>query len=237
MIPSAHHKNDKAINSASEVFSNALAIQISSRHIRQYKARKPSALSMASRYVMKKPSKKQPEKNEPGDAALFRAAIGEVKPLAEQNRITTLPSPRKPLLRRTATPPTLSDTLSDRYPDYANGDTPTEFLGNGLSRMILRKLRHGNGPIQDRLDLHGLHTEAARKLLLQFLHEATQHEFRCVLVIHGKGMNSRGGEAILRKLSRHWLTQHPNVLGYCEAPPKEGGSGAVLVLLKTKTVS
>lgn len=103
--------------------------------------------------------------------------------------------------------------------------------------MTLRKLRRHNGPIQARLDLHGLHTEAARKLLQQFLQEAMQREFRCVLVIHGKGMNSPGGEAILRKLSRHWLTQHPDVLGYCEAPPKEGGSGAVLVLLKTNTAS
>lgn len=186
--------------------------------------------------MVKKSAKTQSGKIEPDDAALFRAAIGEVKPLAEQNRITPLPSPRKPLLRRIATLPVLPDKLSDGCPD-SSGDTPTEFLGNGLSRMTLRKLRRHNGPIQDRLDLHGLHTEAARKLLQQFLHDATQRDFRCVLVIHGKGMNSRGGEAILRRLSRHWLTQHPDVLGYCEAPPKEGGSGAVLVLLKTNTAS
>ena len=99
--------------------------------------------------------------------------------------------------------------------------------------MALRKLRRGSWPIQDRLDLHGLHSDAARKLLQEFLHEAAQRKLRCVLVIHGKGMNSRGGQAVLRRLSRHWLSQHPNVLGYCDAPPKEGGSGAVLVLLRT----
>ena len=66
------------------------------------------------------------------------------------------------------------------------------------------------------------------------MHEATQRELRCVLVIHGKGLNSRGGEAVLRKLTRHWLTQHPLVLGYCDAPAKDGGSGAVLVLLKDR---
>jgi len=53
-----------------------------------------------------------------------------------------------------------------------------------------------------------------------------------VLVIHGKGMNSRGGEAVLRRLARHWLTQRPDVLAYCNAPPGDGGSGAALVLLK-----
>jgi DNA-nicking Smr family endonuclease len=51
-------------------------------------------------------------------------------------------------------------------------------------------------------------------------------------VIHGKGLNSQGGAAVLRKLARHWLTQHQQVLGYCDAPAKDGGSGAVLVLLK-----
>jgi DNA-nicking Smr family endonuclease len=64
------------------------------------------------------------------------------------------------------------------------------------------------------------------------LHEAAQRKLRCVLVIHGKGLNSQGGAAVLRKLARHWLTQHQQVLGYCDAPAKDGGSGAVLVLLK-----
>lgn len=178
---------------------------------------------------MKKTSKSQTAKAESDDAALFRAAVGEVKPLAEQNRITPKPSPRRPLLRTPAPPSAIADTLSDS----AAGDAPDEYLSNGLSRMALRKLR--GWPIQDRLDLHGLHSDSARKLLQEFLHEAMQRKLRCVLVIHGKGMNSRDGEAVLRKLSRHWLTQHPAVLGFCDAPTKEGGSGAVLVLLKSSS--
>ena len=165
---------------------------------------------------------------EPDDAELFRSAVGEVKPLAKHNRITPQPPRLRPILPSPATPLPLPDTLFDS----ANGDAPDEYLSNGLSRMTLRKLQRGNWPIQDRLDLHGLHSDATRKVLQEFLHEATQHELRCVLVIHGKGMNSRNGEAVLRKLVRHWLTQHPNVLGYCEALPKEGGSGAVMILLK-----
>lgn len=186
---------------------------------------------------MKKPSANPPEQIEQ-DAALFRAAVGEVKPLAEQNRVIPKPPPRKHFLRSHAQTPEIPDTLSNGYPadssfDSTAGDAPNEFLSNGLSRMALRKMRRGNWPIQGRLDLHGLHSEASRKLLQEFLHEATQDNLRCVLVIHGKGMNSRGGEAVLRKLSRHWLAQHPGVLGYCDAPQKEGGSGAVLVLLRT----
>jgi DNA-nicking Smr family endonuclease len=169
---------------------------------------------------------KQPQ-DETDDAALFRAAVGDVKPLPPQNRIPPQAAPRKPFRQQTIQA-TLPDTLSDFVPD----ETADEYLGNGLSRMTLRKLRRGHWPVQDRLDLHGLTSDDARRLLQEFLHEAVQHEARCVLIVHGKGMNSPGGEAVLRRLTRHWLTQHPRVLAWCDAPPQEGGSGAVLALLK-----
>lgn len=171
---------------------------------------------------------KQPDKIEPEDAALFRAAVGAVNPLPEQNRVTPQKPPRKPLLRS----PVITDEIPDTLSDHAPENAPDEFLGNGLSRLTLRKLRRGSWPIQDKLDLHGNSSDVARKLLQGFLHEAKQCELRCVLVIHGKGMNSQDGEAVLRKLTHHWLTQHPGVLAYCDALPKDGGSGAALVLLR-----
>lgn len=170
-----------------------------------------------------------PQETDPDDAALFRAAVGDVKPLPKQDRVPPQTAPRKPFRHSAVAPDTILDTLSDFAPE----ETADEYLGNGLSRMTLRKLRRGFWPAQDRLDLHGLTTDTARKLLQEFLLRAVQGETRCVLVIHGKGMNSQGGEAILRKLTRHWLTQHPRVLAWCDAPPQLGGSGAVLALLKT----
>jgi len=180
---------------------------------------------------IKKPSKNPADLIEPDDAALFRAAVGKVNPLAEQNRVKPQIRPRRPVPSAAIAEPAIPDTLSD----HGAQDAPTEYLHNGLSRMTLRKLRRGVWPVQDSLDLHGNHRDAARKLLQEFLHEATQRQMRCVLVIHGKGTNSRDGEAVLRKLARHWLTQHPRVLGYCDASPGQGGSGAVLVLLKNNS--
>ena len=177
---------------------------------------------------MKRPLTVQENKAEPEDAALFRAAVGEVNLLPDQNRIKPQKPPRKPTLRIPAQAPAIPDTLSDFSAEHA----PDEFLRNGLSRMTLRKLRRGNWPVQDRLDLHGNTSDAARKLLQEFLHEAIQRGLRCVLIIHGKGMNSRGGEAVLRIRVRHWLAQYPQVLAYCDATPENGGSGAVLFLLK-----
>ena len=172
-----------------------------------------------------------PPQESPDDAALFRATVGEVKPLPEQNRIEPQKPPRKPMPRFPAAPPAVPDTLSDSGAENA----PDEFLRNGLSRMTLRKLRRGHWPVQDRLDLHGNNSDAARQLLQEFLYEAAQRGLRCVLVIHGKGMNSPSGAAVLRKLTRHWLTQRADVLAWCDAPPGDGGSGAALVLLKNSS--
>ena len=180
---------------------------------------------------MKRPLTVKKNKAERDDAALFRAAIGEVNPLPDQNRIQPQKSPREPSLHPPAATTLISDTLSD----FAAENAPDEFLRNGLSRMTLRKLRRGNWPVQDSLDLHGLTKNAARELLQKFMDDATQRESRCVLVIHGKGLNSQGGEAVLRKVARHWLAQRPEVLAYCDAPPKDGGSGAALVLLKASS--
>jgi DNA-nicking Smr family endonuclease len=161
------------------------------------------------------------------DAALFRAAIGEVTPLTDQNSAEI---PRPPSQTRVRSP-ALSYALADTLSDTVCGNSPEEYQSNGVSRLALRKLRRS--AIQDTLDLHGYQVDAARRILQAFLHEALLHRLRCVLVIHGKGANSPGGEAVLRELTRNWLTQHPQVLAYCKASPECGGSGAVLILLKS----
>lgn len=175
--------------------------------------------------------KKQKEPSATSDSALLRQALEGVTPLPPSGRIALAPTPRRASLRKQAIPAApVTDTLSD----HGAADVPlTEFLRNGLSRMDLRKLRRGLWPVQDSLDLHGLSSDEARKLLLEFLHEATQRRLRCVCVIHGKGWRADGGEGILKTRTRHWLTQCTEVLAFCESPPHAGGGGAVLALLKS----
>lgn len=169
--------------------------------------------------------KEKPEQ----DADLFRQALEGVTPLPPPDRIA--PS-RKP--RKTPASANLSSPVADNLSDHGAGDIAiTEYLRPGLNRMTLRKLRHGEWRIQDELDLHGLNSDAARRLLVEFLHAATQRGLRCVNVIHGKGWRSEGRDGLLKVHTRHWLTQHPQVLAFCEAPPQAGGGGAVRVLLKS----
>ena len=170
-------------------------------------------------------------KEKPGqDNDLFRQALEDVIPLKPSDRVVPTP---KPL--RTKDTPLTSVVILDDLSDHGAGDiAATEYLSNGLNRMTLRKLRRGDWPPQDSLDLHGLTNVEARQLLVTFLHHATQGGLRCVNVIHGKGWRDEGRDGILKVNTRHWLTQHAQVLAFCEAPANAGGGGAVWALLKTK---
>ena len=85
--------------------------------------------------------------------------------------------------------------------------------------------------MQAELDLHRHTIEQAHAALAVFLAEARSHGWRCVRIIHGKGLSSPNREPVLKGKVRRWLTLRKEVLAYCEAPRHSGGSGAVLVLL------
>ena len=98
-----------------------------------------------------------------------------------------------------------------------------KFLRPGHSPDLLRKLRRGHWRVEDELDLHGLNRLQAGRHLADFL---DQPGMRCVRIVHGKGLG------VLREMLRAALPARPEVLAFVEAPPDQGGSGAVLVLLK-----
>ncbi len=176
--------------------------------------------------------KKEPtEQTASSDADLFRQALDGVTPIAPSNRI---PSPRINLRTPAAKPTHSSPLITDNWSDHhANDVAPTSFLRTGINNMTLRKLRRGHWPIQAHIDLHGLTSDEARISLVQFLNNALSNDYRCINVIHGKGWRAEGGVGILKIRVRHWLTQHPKVLAFCEAPANAGGAGAVWVLLKS----
>ena len=97
---------------------------------------------------------------------------------------------------------------------------------------LLRKLRRGHWLIQDEFDLHGLTSAEARPLVTEFLNACRSEGIRCIRVIHGKGLRSKNQEPVLKGKVAKWLRQRDDVLAYCQARPTEGGSGAVVVLLK-----
>lgn len=111
-------------------------------------------------------------------------------------------------------------------------DVHQTFLRKGLGTDVLARLRRGHWSVQGELDLHRLTREEARESLTEFLNAARNSGWRCVRVVHGKGLSSPNREPVLKGKVRLWLAQRDEVLAYCEAPHHAGGSGAVLVLLK-----
>jgi hypothetical protein len=111
----------------------------------------------------------------------------------------------------------------------ANSNT---LSGLYLGTDVLGKLRRGHWSLQAELDLHGLTSDEARDALADFLYEARQRGFRCVRVVHGKGLTSPNREPVLKGKVRKWLAHLDDVLAYSEAPRHAGGGGAVLILLK-----
>ncbi len=108
------------------------------------------------------------------------------------------------------------------------------FARPGLGSDILVKLRRGHWVVQGEIDLHGMTRVEAHDALVDFFDAARAHGWRCVRVIHGKGLSSPNREPVLKAKVRRWLTQWDDVLAYCEAQPHAGGSGAMLILLKAR---
>jgi DNA-nicking Smr family endonuclease len=111
-------------------------------------------------------------------------------------------------------------------------DDHQTFLRKGLATDVLARLRRGHWSVQGELDLHRHTRDEAREALTEFFNAARSSGWRCVRIIHGKGLSSPNREPVLKGKVRLWLTQRDEVLAYCEAPHHAGGSGAVLVLLK-----
>lgn len=107
----------------------------------------------------------------------------------------------------------------------------------GLSPQIMKKLRKGEFSYRDYIDLHGLTREEARQRVIQFIKQSFAFNYRCVLIVCGRGLNSADKEPILKNGLVKWLTRAPLkrlVLAFSSARSHDGGAGAFYVLLRRR---
>jgi DNA-nicking Smr family endonuclease len=172
------------------------------------------------------------------DREALRRALAGVKPLAHKRRA----SPHRP-----APPPVPAQTRRDERAVLAESvrgplsvdealDSGIEltYLRVGVPRQVLRRLRRGHWVVQDGLDLHGMTRVQAAPLVADFVRACAARGLRCVRIVHGKGLGSRNREPVLKGKLWGWLVPRDEVLAFCQAPAAEGGSGALLVLLKAR---
>jgi DNA-nicking Smr family endonuclease len=167
---------------------------------------------------------------------LFQAAIGKVQPMTPPQRAELaparpLPIPKQQLLDDAAA---LQEAISDEVDITTLLDTDDQlsYRRPGVGLDVTQKLRKGKWTIQKQIDLHGFRSDEAREVLGAFIREAHKHGLRCVRVVHGKGLGSPGKAPVLKDKVHRWLVQKSEVLAFVQAPPAQGGAGALVVLLQ-----
>ena len=163
------------------------------------------------------PIKPLPVKHRPGQRASL--PFIQAAPIAAQHQLDELAVMR--------------EALSDEFDvqTLLDTDDALSFRRPGIGTDVTRKLRKGDWSIQGQVDLHGLRREDAREALVDFIKDAARMGWRCVRVVHGKGLGSPGKTPVLKGKVQSWLVQKQEVLAFVQARPAHGGAGALVVLL------
>jgi len=165
------------------------------------------------------------------DRQLFRKQVEDAEPLSfessEPFRRRPPPVPR---------PRPIEAPVGDERIALAESEVETHdylfFARPGVQNRVLADLRRGAFPIGLEVDLHGLQVEHARQILAEFLSECLHRRVRCARIIHGKGLGSSGRAPVLKRKVNYWLRLYDQVLAFCSATSRDGGTGAVYVLLR-----
>jgi len=106
-----------------------------------------------------------------------------------------------------------------------------EWKKDGVQNAVFSRLKLGHYPVEGSLDLHRLSVREAREAVYKFFRLAEARRWRTLLIAHGRGEQS-AIPARLKSYVVHWLSQIPDVIAYASADRRQGGTGAVLVLLR-----
>ncbi|WP_180051621.1 Smr/MutS family protein [Acinetobacter sp. YH12099] len=183
------------------------------------------------------PKVQTPEQQQEDDLALFHQQMQGVRKMDAGN-IAKLETParKKPdaqtLAKRAAAigPMETDDTLLSDTQAMLNpvgSQASLSYRIATLQHKVFEDLKAGNLRWFEAVDLHGCTVEEARVAVLQIIQMAKDENQNVIKIVHGKGP-----EAILKTYVNGWLRQHRDVLAFVSAPEKQGGTGAVLVLLK-----
>jgi DNA-nicking Smr family endonuclease len=178
--------------------------------------------------------RKPPEPVNEDDRRLFRDAIGEIRRLepsaAAPDRERPAPHPHMLEADEAAVPGEMLTLQFD--PAWMEVGEELSYLRQGYPPRVLRQLKRGHFSVQDDLDLHQMNIAAAQTSIVSFLAEAKQRGRRCVRIVHGKGLRSRAAGPVLKGLTDRLLRHRDDVIAFASARPAQGGTGAVIVLLK-----
>lgn len=165
------------------------------------------------------------------DKTLFRNEVRDAEPLRYDKVVPwKRRRPPRPLLhlRQESTA-----SHGDRYSEseIETGEV-LSFSRPGVQQRLFQDLRRGYLEIGWVLDLHGLTVSHAQSTLEAFFRDCHRRNIRCVRIIHGKGLRSEGQQPVLKQKLNLWLRERSDILAFCSATQRDGGTGAIYVLLR-----
>jgi len=198
----------------------------------------------ARKAAVEPPPPRRPEKVEVvlDDMSVFSQAMSGVRPLEKKGvRIT-------PAHDKKSSPPypapDVEQEVMEHLRDLVNGtidmditfsDEYIEGSISGVGKNIMRQLKRGQIPVQDHIDLHGLTQKDAEIKVRDFLIRSQGRGLQCVLIVHGRGLNSPDNIPVLKERLPVWLNRGPArriVKAFASARPYDGGTGAIYVLIR-----
>lgn len=177
------------------------------------------------------PAARSQQAAEEEERRLFQAAMQGVRPLP--------PGPRRAVLEWPAeapapfAPPKPRPSAESMHVE-GEGETLSG-AAFGVAHDLVRSLARGEIEPEIELNLHHLTADVAVHQAERFVEHSVEKGRRCVLLIHGRGLHSGlGGPALRPALVEHLCsrTMAKHVLAFASAPPRHGGAGALLVLLR-----
>jgi DNA-nicking Smr family endonuclease len=171
------------------------------------------------------------------DQEIFRRAMRDARPLRSEPRVPKRRPRPKPQagFRRADDKAALEQSLDfdgDQLIDYSG--EALSFKRTSVSHRTLKRLARGSYAVQGEVDLHGMTVAEAKACLAEFLTLAVARGWRCVRVVHGKGLGSGPRGAVLKPNVDRWLRHRDSVLAFVSTRQVHGGTGAVYVLLKAR---
>lgn len=160
---------------------------------------------------------------------LFRKMLTDVQPLTT-SRVNL--ERAKPSAKRLVQPDFIKADLAkvaSVTPAKVAAESVIAFKRKGLSHVLLQRLKQGELPCEASIDLHGFNQCQAEFELAIFIRDCYEQGMRCVKVIHGKGKPA----ALLKNIVNIRLREYDIVEAFYSAPIRQGGTGAVLVLLRS----
>jgi DNA-nicking Smr family endonuclease len=189
------------------------------------------------------PKPTEPQKK-PDETRVFFEAMADVTPLNRSRDIVA----RTPDVNLRPSHPAPDDELEAmaHLSDLVSGaaemdirfsDEYIEGCVQGFDQKLMQKIKKGQFPVQDYVDLHGLTKQEAEIRMRDFLLQSHRFGLRCVLVVHGRGLNSQDNIPVLKERLPIWLNRSPVkrfVLAFSTAMPYDGGTGAIYILLRKR---